>query len=206
MLSPRKGLKNSRYNGLRKHLYPARISTCSFPPLFHESQLTYISVTGCGIRMTSSNMPLPASSSTERIVQGRETALEGEWPWQVSLQLKGAGHQCGASLISNTWLLTAAHCFRKYVGWAVGSPPCPVVACHQFSTWEESGSAVSRLLHSEWVLLCPLNAGRLPYTSFTRSPLSFLSIYEVWFVSLSWFLARIFLYCQDTGAIFPTIS
>ncbi|XP_014397295.1 PREDICTED: transmembrane protease serine 11F [Myotis brandtii] len=67
----------------------------------------------CGIRMTSSNMPLPAYTSTERIVQGRETAMEGEWPWQASLQLKGAGHQCGASLISNTWLLTAAHCFRK---------------------------------------------------------------------------------------------
>ncbi|XP_011820789.1 PREDICTED: transmembrane protease serine 11F [Mandrillus leucophaeus] len=67
----------------------------------------------CGIRMTSSNMPLPASSSTQRIVQGRETAMEGEWPWQASLQLIPSGHQCGASLISNTWLLTAAHCFRR---------------------------------------------------------------------------------------------
>uniref|UniRef100_A0A0D9QYW5 Transmembrane protease serine n=1 Tax=Chlorocebus sabaeus TaxID=60711 RepID=A0A0D9QYW5_CHLSB len=67
----------------------------------------------CGIRMTSSNMPLPASSSTQRIVQGRETAMEGEWPWQASLQLIVSGHQCGASLISNTWLLTAAHCFRR---------------------------------------------------------------------------------------------
>nr|XP_021518968.1 transmembrane protease serine 11F [Meriones unguiculatus] len=67
----------------------------------------------CGIRMSSSNMPLPASSTTERIVQGRETAMEGEWPWQASLQLIGAGHQCGATLISNTWLLTAAHCFWK---------------------------------------------------------------------------------------------
>ncbi|KAK2488882.1 hypothetical protein MC885_019875, partial [Smutsia gigantea] len=79
---------------------------------FHEYALMYISATGCGIRMTSSKMPLPASSSTERIAHGREPAMEGEWPWQVSLQLRGAGHQCGASLISNTWLLTAAHCFR----------------------------------------------------------------------------------------------
>uniref|UniRef100_A0A8C6F6S9 Peptidase S1 domain-containing protein n=1 Tax=Monodon monoceros TaxID=40151 RepID=A0A8C6F6S9_MONMO len=81
---------------------------------FHESKLTHVSVTDCGIRMTSSYMPLLASSSTESVVQGSETAMEGEWPWQASLQLIGAGHQCGASLISNTWLLTAAHCFRKH--------------------------------------------------------------------------------------------
>ncbi|XP_063096580.1 transmembrane protease serine 11F [Cavia porcellus] len=67
----------------------------------------------CGIRMTPSNVPLPASSYTMRIVQGQETAMDGEWPWQASLQLADAGHQCGASLISNTWLLTAAHCFRR---------------------------------------------------------------------------------------------
>lgn len=79
----------------------------------NENKLLRVSLSGCGIRMSSSNMPLPASSTTERIVQGRETAMEGEWPWQASLQLIGAGHQCGATLISNTWLLTAAHCFWK---------------------------------------------------------------------------------------------
>uniref|UniRef100_UPI003D81C68A Transmembrane protease serine 11A n=1 Tax=Homo sapiens TaxID=9606 RepID=UPI003D81C68A len=40
-------------------------------------------------------------------------APKAAWPWQASLQYDNI-HQCGATLISNTWLVTAAHCFQKY--------------------------------------------------------------------------------------------
>uniref|UniRef100_G3TA15 Transmembrane protease serine n=1 Tax=Loxodonta africana TaxID=9785 RepID=G3TA15_LOXAF len=51
-------------------------------------------------------------SATYDRVKGGSTAQEGEWPWQASIQMNGK-HYCGASLISDRYLVTAAHCFQR---------------------------------------------------------------------------------------------
>uniref|UniRef100_A0A8C8AEZ3 chymotrypsin n=1 Tax=Otus sunia TaxID=257818 RepID=A0A8C8AEZ3_9STRI len=60
--------------------------------------------TGCGVP----SIP-PVIRGYNRIVNG-EPAVPGSWPWQVSLQRYDNFHFCGGSLISEDWVVTAAHC------------------------------------------------------------------------------------------------
>ena len=51
----------------------------------------------------------PVVPGLSRIVGGSE-AVPHSWPWQVSLQTASGYHFCGASLINESWAVTAAHC------------------------------------------------------------------------------------------------
>nr|XP_014264828.2 ovochymase-2 isoform X2 [Maylandia zebra] len=49
--------------------------------------------------------------SSLRVVGGTE-AMYGSHPWLVSLQNRGS-HFCGGSILSDCWIMTAAHCFTS---------------------------------------------------------------------------------------------
>ncbi|XP_068583968.1 neurotrypsin isoform X1 [Cebidichthys violaceus] len=64
----------------------------------------------CGTRLNNQRR--------RRRIIGGDKSLRGEWPWQVSLwlrsQSKGSHPLCGASLINPCWVVTAAHCFKRF--------------------------------------------------------------------------------------------
>lgn len=43
-------------------------------------------------------------------ITGGNDSVTGQWPWQVSITYEGT-HVCGGSVVSEQWVLSAAHCF-----------------------------------------------------------------------------------------------
>ncbi|XP_008411857.1 neurotrypsin [Poecilia reticulata] len=63
----------------------------------------------CGLRLVHTR---------QRRIIGGENSLRGGWPWQAAIRLRGSRGDgrlvCGATLIDTCWVLTSAHCFKRY--------------------------------------------------------------------------------------------
>jgi hypothetical protein len=53
-----------------------------------------------------------SSSLISAHIIGGSDATRGQFPWQAAMILDSS-YLCGGSLITTTWILTAAHCARK---------------------------------------------------------------------------------------------
>ncbi|XP_036049497.1 transmembrane protease serine 4 [Onychomys torridus] len=91
-----------------------------------DQNLTVAQVTGNSQELQMKNVSGPCLSlvslsclecgrslKTPRVVGGVEASVDS-WPWQVSIQYDRQ-HVCGGSILDPSWILTAAHCFRKHL-------------------------------------------------------------------------------------------
>ncbi|XP_072304809.1 chymotrypsin-like elastase family member 2A [Eucyclogobius newberryi] len=88
---------------------------------------------GCG---------LPTFPPVVTRVVGGEDVRPNSWPWQISLQYNNEGewrHTCGGTLISDQWVLTAAHCIRSGYSYRVQ------LGKHSLDIGEEKGSVTLNL-------------------------------------------------------------
>ena len=50
------------------------------------------------------------TSATVSKIVGGEDAVEGSWGWAVALSYQMSDLTCGGSILSSSWIITAAHC------------------------------------------------------------------------------------------------
>ncbi|XP_061115119.1 chymotrypsin-like elastase family member 2A [Conger conger] len=96
---------------------------------------------GCG---------LPTFPPVVTRVVGGVDARPYSWPWQISLQYTSNGnwyHTCGGTLISNDWVLTAAHCISSSRTYRV------VLGKHNLKETEVDSVAIpasKMIVHEKW--------------------------------------------------------
>jgi secreted trypsin-like serine protease len=64
---------------------------------------------------SSASCGCSTNSATLTRIVGGESASAATWGWAVSLYITG-GYLCGGSIISSSWIITAAHCVNGLQG------------------------------------------------------------------------------------------
>ena len=84
-------------------------------------------------------------------INGGFEAVPSSWPWQVSFRHPDyEGHFCGGTLISNRWIITAAHCFYDmeeigYGTWVMGGHDNNVT-----EEWEQTRTPERVIIHPNY--------------------------------------------------------
>ncbi|XP_066499747.1 chymotrypsin-like elastase family member 2A [Hoplias malabaricus] len=103
--------------------------------------LLVVGAYGCG---------LPTFNPIVTRVVGGEDVRPHSWPWQISLQYTRNGnwyHTCGGTLISEQWVLTAAHCISNSNTYRVE------LGKHNLKEVEDSSVAIAAstiVVHEKW--------------------------------------------------------
>lgn len=63
---------------------------------------------------TEPDCGIPTVPHRAKRIIGGTNAPRGSWPWQVALRFMTGIYMCGGALISDRWVVTAAHCLK---GW-----------------------------------------------------------------------------------------
>ncbi|XP_017292667.2 ovochymase-1 isoform X2 [Kryptolebias marmoratus] len=82
--------------------------------LINQTQLQHSIFSGLlGFSDVAGVRSFPPEQEMETRIIGGQEAWAHSWPWQVSLQLSSMP-ACGGAIISPQWVVSAAHCFKRY--------------------------------------------------------------------------------------------
>ncbi|XP_056416886.1 transmembrane protease serine 2 [Hyla sarda] len=80
-----------------------------FTKLYRSIRTRDYCPSGKVVKLRCINCGVSTKQATSSRIVGGTSAKSGDWPWQVSLQVRQS-HVCGGSIITPDWILTAAHC------------------------------------------------------------------------------------------------
>ena len=89
-------------------------------PAIVDDSFTNEEISAAPAELADSNLPKPhecgLSTASSRKITGGKVAVPGDWPWMawLSIETDNSTVLCGGTLISDSHVLTAGHCFENF--------------------------------------------------------------------------------------------